>query len=329
MDWASFEIVEVGFGDVSIPVEPGTRFIEKTVEYEYEDSEYEFEVEVRIEVSIEDGEIFAIFYTLDPESGLPPPVDVGFLPPEVEKDDDLETYQEGEGRGQGYLTYAVYPKPDLPTGTEIRNVATIQFDFGFDIDTNQVDSLDASKGTDPDKEALVTIDSDVPSATVDALPDLSLSRFNVGWSGQSASGIRSYDVYVRPSGGEWTPWLTDTTRTSANFDGVLDESYEFYVVGTSNVGIEGPYSSAAQASTLAGVADPSVMIAEGEDGKLEVSWIAVSGCEYQIQYSSDLQTWTDLGEQQSSTEPAEILTVKDEDYNFEADCFYRIAVFKL
>lgn len=88
------------------------------------------------------------------------------------------------------------------------------------------------------------------------------------------------------------------------------------------------YSPVAQASTLAGIADPSVVIAESEDGKLEVSWIAVSGCEYQVQYSSDMQTWTDLGERQSATEPVEILSVKDDEYEFDADRFYRIAVFK-
>lgn len=88
------------------------------------------------------------------------------------------------------------------------------------------------------------------------------------------------------------------------------------------------YSPVAQALTLDGIADPSVVIAKSEDGKLEVSWIAVSGCHYQMQHSSDMQTWTGLGERQNTVEPAEILTDKDEDYDFEADCFHRIAKFK-
>ena len=48
------------------------------------------------------------------------------------------------GRGLGCVSYVIRPKPGLATGTEIRNVATIQFDFGEVIDTNQIDPLAAS-----------------------------------------------------------------------------------------------------------------------------------------------------------------------------------------
>ena len=60
-----------------------------------------------------------------------------------------------------------------------------------------------------------------------------------------------------------------------------------------------------------------------------LSWIAVSGCEYQIQSSSDLQIWTDVGPRQSTSESMEILSFKDEAYDFLTDRFYRIVIFKL
>ena len=65
----------------------------------------------------------------------------GFLPPE-----------DGTGRGQGYFSYTVDPRADLATGTEIRNVALIRFDFQEVIGTNQVDPHDPSQGTDPAKK---------------------------------------------------------------------------------------------------------------------------------------------------------------------------------
>ena len=53
-------------------------------------------------------------------------MDIGFLPPE-----------DGTGRGNGYFAYLVKPKPGLPAGSEIRNVARITFDYQETIATNQ------------------------------------------------------------------------------------------------------------------------------------------------------------------------------------------------
>ena len=80
----------------------------------------------------------------------------GFLPPE-----------DGTGRGQGFISYIVEPKTGLPTGATIRNIARITFDANDPIDTNQVDPHDASKGTDPAKEAFNTIDAGPPTSSVD------------------------------------------------------------------------------------------------------------------------------------------------------------------
>ena len=94
------------------------------------------------------GRIRAAFQSFDPATSLPPSLLSGFLPPE-----------DGTGRGMGYFSYVVDARPDLPTGTEVRNIALITFDWGETIATNQVDPHDPSQGTDPRKEALVTIDA--------------------------------------------------------------------------------------------------------------------------------------------------------------------------
>ena len=78
---------------------------------------------MHVKASIDAGEIFAIFSSIDPLTGLPPIVDIGFLPPEPEKEESV--VKPGKGRGLGHISYAVYPKPNTPSGISIRNVATI------------------------------------------------------------------------------------------------------------------------------------------------------------------------------------------------------------
>jgi len=153
LDWSTFELTEIGFGDERIAVPADTRHYETKVHMTYLGADFEVRIEAGIHLTT--GEVYANFYSVDPVTGLPPPVDVGFLPPE-----------DGTGRGQGYFAYIIRPKAGLPADTEIRNVALINFDFLETIATNQADPHDPSKGTDPAKEALVTIAPEQVSLTI-------------------------------------------------------------------------------------------------------------------------------------------------------------------
>ena len=152
-----------------------------------------FQVEVELGLHAATGEVYAQFVSIDPKTGLPPEVLTGFLPPE-----------DGTGRGMGFFTYTIKPKANLPTGTEIDNVALVTFDRGETIATNQVDPHDPSKGTDHAKEAFVTIDAGSPTSKVAALPakvapgDLPLTL--PGSDDPGGSGIAYYDVYVSTDG---------------------------------------------------------------------------------------------------------------------------------
>ena len=144
LDWATFELTEIGFGDHLIAIPENTQHFEATVPMDYNGVNFEVHIEAGIHLAT--GEVYAKFYSIDPNTSLPPTVDVGFLPPE-----------NGTGRGMGHFSYVVNTEPNLPTGTEIRNVAYITFDFIETIATNQIDPHDAGKGTDPEKECLNTI----------------------------------------------------------------------------------------------------------------------------------------------------------------------------
>jgi RHS repeat-associated protein len=227
LDWSSFELAEVGFGAELIAIPAGLKYFETAVPYRYKDDQYDMEIEVRIEagLNIERGELFANFYSYDPETGLPPPVNIGFLPPENET-----------GRGQGHVSFIIKPRAGLVSGTEVRNVAAIQFDFGTTIATNQVDPHDPGKGTDPAKEAPATIDLVAPSSSVTAVVPVNDNDLLVSWSGTDVgSGIASYTIYVQENDGPFTPWLT-SAATSAVFTGVAGNTYHFYSVATDHVG---------------------------------------------------------------------------------------------
>jgi RHS repeat-associated protein len=227
VDWSTFELTGIGFGDRLLTVPAGTQNYETVVSIEQNDQD--LEVHVYVGIDVDTGRLTARFMTLDAETGLPPDVTTGFLPPE-----------DGTGRGLGFFTYIIEQEPDLPTGTEIRNIAVIQFDFGEIIATNQVDPHDPSQGTDPAKEALVTIDAGPPDSHVSPLPaEVSDAAFTVEWSGQDdlgGSGIASFDVYVSNNGAAFQLWQHETVTNSATFSGQPGHSYAFYSVATDNVG---------------------------------------------------------------------------------------------
>ena len=248
LDWATFELAQVGFGDIFIPVPGGSQDFHTIVDYTYTDDEITKDIEVEIEAYLEDGVLHVNFFSKDPDTGLPPPANVGFLPPE-----------DGTGRGQGHVVYFIRPKDNLPSGTEIRNVAEIQFDYSMTIYTNQVDPLDPGQGTSPDLEALVTIDAAPPTSSVDTLPAVTVTAiFPVSWSGEddmSGSGIAGYDVYVRQNGGPWVLWLNDTAGQSENFTGENNSTYSFYCIATDNVGHREVKAPQAESTTTISLTD--------------------------------------------------------------------------
>jgi RHS repeat-associated protein len=239
-DWSSFRITEVGWGNMVIAVPANSQHFQTTVPMTFNGQL--FHVLVQVGINLSTGLLTARFFSIDPVTQLPPDVLTGFLPPE-----------DGTGRGMGYFSYTVSPKPGLPTGTQIRNVADVSFDEQPIIATNQVSETDPTQGTDPNKEALVTIDAGSPTSSVAPLPGTeNLPSFTVNWSGQDdpgGSGISSYSIYVSDNGAAFQPWLTGTAITSATYYGQYGHAYGFYSVATDNVSNVQPSPNATQAMT--------------------------------------------------------------------------------
>jgi len=228
LDWSTFQLTGIGFADNYIVIPPGNQHYQATISMTYNGLTFDVEMETGIHSAT--GQVYASFYSIDPNTSLPPAnVLTGFLPPE-----------DGTGRGEGFISYTVSPKSGLATGVVIPNIASIVFDSNPPITTDQLDPLDPSKGTDPATRAFVTIDSTIPHAQINTLPSAVTPSFIVSWrsaSGAGGSGVASYSVYVSSDSGQtYTVWLANTTRTSAVFIGQSGKTYLFYVLAKSNVG---------------------------------------------------------------------------------------------
>ncbi|MFO1432684.1 MAG: hypothetical protein U1F76_21585 [Candidatus Competibacteraceae bacterium] len=162
-------------------------------------------VRIQANLSKTSGLLQWIFTSLDPATGQPTndPV-AGFLPP-----------NSNPPAGEGSVVFAVMPKAGLSTGTTFSNLASIVFDSNDAILT---------------PVWLNTLDNTNPESQVAALTATQTNlSFPVQWSGTDVgAGIKDYTIYVSKNGEPFTPFLSNTTATSATFIGETGNRYAFY-----------------------------------------------------------------------------------------------------
>jgi len=233
LDLSTFELTEIGFANRVVVVPSGLKNYETTMDLTV-DNEYVTGAEVHVQISATldaaTRELTFNMTGLDPQTGwLPEDIMAGILYP----NDDT-------GRGDGYISYLVKPLPDLSTGTEITNKASIIFDWNDPIETPLVrNTIDAIGPAD--------------SSVVPLPAETATAAFPVEWSGgeddPGGSGFSHYDVFVSDNGGDFVPWLQDTDATLAIYIGQSGHTYAFYSVATDNVGHEEPVPEQPDAQT--------------------------------------------------------------------------------
>lgn len=131
---------------------------------------------------------------------------------------------------------AAKPAPGLPSGTEIPNVAEIQFEIFDPLVTPEVVNI---------------IDTDKPNCVVDDFPAVtSTEEFTVSWTGTDAVGeVEAYAVFVSANGGGWEPFLAETSETSAQFAGENGSTYDFLCAARDTAGNTEEDSLLAEATT--------------------------------------------------------------------------------
>lgn len=215
LDLSTVRFARIKFADTTIDVPPDRNTIHIVVDIRNaeRDESLQVLVELKAGIDISNRRIWWNLTALDPATRqLPTDPSIGFLPPNV-------TPPEGEG----YVEFTVKPLAVTPTGTVIRNKASIIFDYNDPIETNEVFN---------------SIDSGAPLTNVQALPEQSMTPFVLRWVGaddDGGSGLSQYQIYVRTNGGP-AELSYSGTDTWAHFDGEVGSTYAFYSIGVDNVG---------------------------------------------------------------------------------------------
>ncbi len=216
-DLSTFSPKQFGFGSQSYHIPAGAR------EY-VEDVSYTQDLSVRFYIHLDEGTgiIRATFKTIDKATGTitADPL-AGFLPPNI-------TAPEGEG----YISFSVNMKDNLPNGAVIANRASIIFD------TNEPIITDVWSNT---------IDRNLPSSLVTEARKVTDSTIVVKVNGNDAeSGIRIYHLYYSENdepyryGGK----IKDSSLVKVN----SVSTYSFYSISEDKVGNLEAKTGAAEAT---------------------------------------------------------------------------------
>ncbi|MFV1981280.1 MAG: hypothetical protein ACC655_09025, partial [Rhodothermia bacterium] len=244
-DVSTLEITRVGFLNWDLEISSG-QVVDTRI-----DTMPEMEIAVEIKAGlgmeipgfannadIDENTLVFWFHTIDPETGeWPDDPFAGFLPP----------FNPETGFEIGWIEYTVDPVEGLASGTQLANVAYVEFDFGADHSDSESNIHDhPAPKVDPDVEPAVpapwinTIDAAGPTSRVETLPSNTQNDvLTVRWNGQDdagGSGIASYDIYVATDDGPFELWLDDTTDTEALFAASPGHTYAFYSRARDNVG---------------------------------------------------------------------------------------------
>ncbi|MFT4661547.1 MAG: hypothetical protein ACI8XB_001825 [Patiriisocius sp.] len=166
---------------------------------------------LRIMTNFDEGTGIAswLFETLDTLSMIPTEdIDQGFLPPNVNAPE-----------GIGFVAFEINLLEDVESDTVIENDAQIYFDFNDPIVTNTWVNI---------------FDNEVPQSHVNDITDYVNGEtvVNVTWETDFTDpNILYYNIYNNTDGSSnWTPWMAQTTESTADFTGEVGMTYHFMSV---------------------------------------------------------------------------------------------------
>lgn len=213
LDAGSVRLGEMVFNDTRVVAPPNQAFFNTRVNVG--EGEAAIIVDVSAGLDIVNRRVIWLMTAIDPATGEQPLDPLrGLLPPNNAARD-----------GEGYVTFTVKPRSDIPHRTNISNTAEIIFDINEPIVTNATSNL---------------VDMIVPTSSVAPLPATTDNpNFQINWSGTDdtdGSGFQGFDIYVSENGGPYQLVAKDTQETSLGYAGSWGRNYRFYSIGKDNAG---------------------------------------------------------------------------------------------
>ncbi|MEM9917264.1 MAG: hypothetical protein AAF990_04170 [Bacteroidota bacterium] len=230
----SVRIGAFGFGAFNFEVPENTTFYQERLDVR--DSLNVF-VDVTAGIDVVTNEVFWIFESIDPLTGLPPEDALtGFLP----VNDTTTLYNDTlPKRGEGYVKYSIVPRAGLMTGDSVKGTASIVFDENAPIITNTWENL---------------VDAFGPVSQIDTVFK-SGREYRLKWSGVDdvgGTGIAHYDLYVSKDDGPFLAFEEQIDTTCYTYSGAPGSTYAFYIISTDNVGNREEDKNGADAYVLIG-----------------------------------------------------------------------------
>jgi RHS repeat-associated protein len=205
LDFRSFRLDDFGFNNQRFELDGRSGFLSQRLDLT---AAHGYVVDISAFVDVATGLVTWTLQTIDPRTGEAPlDATVGLLPP----NDDT-------GRGDGFLSYTIRAKNNLPTGTVIDAEARIVFDTEAPVDTPPIFN---------------TLDSVAPTTTMDPIARFQTgNEISLSWLGADdaqGSAVADYTVTVSRNGGAPTIWLSNTTLTNGLYLAEPGNIYAFSV----------------------------------------------------------------------------------------------------
>ena len=213
------ELGEFGFGFFSFNIPPNTTYYQDRLDVR--DSLNVF-VDITAGIDVVTNEIFWIFESIDPLTGLPPEDALtGFLPV---NDTSIGLYNDTlPKKGEGFVTYTIRPKPSVQTGDTATAQAEIIFDINAPLKTNTWSNV---------------IDAVAPTSQIDTAYESGTS-FMLEWSAlddPGGVGVGNYDLYVSKDSGAFLVYAAEIDTSVFEVVGLAGSSYSFYTRARDHVG---------------------------------------------------------------------------------------------
>ena len=231
-DSTTVRLGQYGFGSYIFDVPPMSTYYSKRLDLADSLGVW---LDVTAGIDVDNNEMYWIFQSIDPETGVAPTDTIGFLP----VNDTLT------GCGEGFVTFSVMSIDDMKTRDTISEQANIIFDENDNILTNVYTNMfDAVAPT-----SVSVCDSS------NVLLDYNLIFKSVATDDENGSGVRQVDLYVNVDstqyvlvGSMYPDTIGSADTMSLSYRLGQGSLYQFVLQAVDNVGNKEPFSETAQIS---------------------------------------------------------------------------------
>jgi hypothetical protein len=224
------------------------------------------DVNVTAGLDVVNREVFWVFQSVDPQTGLAPTDPfAGYLP-----------INDSTMKGEGFVRYTIKPASTAQTGDSIKAQANILFDINAPISTNTAwNIIDAAA---PTSKA-------VPTAIVEHNTVISLPIQAADEAG--GSGLKTYALYYSKNNDAYQLYKDSLNTQSVSFTGTPGNTYRFFTVAMDNVGNQEALKGA-----------PEITVTLASESPLPITWLYFEG---QLKGKNVMLDWATATEQNAKS----------------------------